>query len=115
MKRDRLSFERREKGPQQLLLFAIPGDKILEGRAKAAAKGQAPIAQPGAMFCEMKGSCTLWETAKDLAISERQVTALLESGQIESFYVNDADRALRRHRRVLSSSVVSFINKRRSS
>lgn len=98
---------------EQMLLFAVPGEQILKGRAAAAAKGQVPASHPGVAFFEMKFSCTLQETAQDLAIGETQVAALLESGKLESFFVNDADRIARRHRRVLSSSVATFINKRR--
>jgi hypothetical protein len=97
---------------EQMLLFAIPGDKILEGRAKSAAKGQAPIAQHGLMYCEMKGSLTIWEVTQDLAVSESKVYEYLDGGELEYFRVSDRDAA-RNHKRILASSVAAFINRRK--
>ena len=97
----------------QLLLFTMPGEKVIAARAKAAADGQAPIAQPGLMYCEMKGTVTIWEAAQDLSVGKSTIFEMLDRGELEYFRVGP-DGATRNHKRILSSSVAAFINRRKN-
>lgn len=82
---------------------------MLRERAKAIAKGRAPIAEAPLRFCERKPSLLPREAAHDLGCGKTRIFELIEEGQLKAFPIS-GEEAVREHVRVDSASIIELIN-----